>query len=98
MKRLAQKETVYMVGIKGAGMAGLAQILKIRGYNVLGSDTKENFFTDAILKKAGIKYFENFSKKNLPKKISWAVASSAYTNNNPEISELRKRKIRPVPY
>ena len=96
-----QKQTVYLVGIKGAGMAGLAQILKARGFRVSGSDTPEKFFTDAILKQAGIKYFENFSLKNLPKKISWAVASSAYLGrniNNPEINELRKRKIPILPY
>ena len=95
------KETVYMVGIKGAGMTGLAQILKARGFLVSGSDTREKFFTDAILKKAGIKYFENFSAKNLPKKIGWAVVSNAYlgrTINNPEIAELRKRKITILPY
>ena len=95
------KETVYMVGIKGAGMAGLAQILKARGFSVSGSDTREKFFTDVILKKAGIKCFENFSVKNLPKKIDWAVASGAYlgrVKNNPEITELLKRKIPVLPY
>ncbi|MBI2013249.1 MAG: UDP-N-acetylmuramate--L-alanine ligase [Candidatus Colwellbacteria bacterium] len=87
---------VYVVGIKGAGVAGLAQFLKGRGYKISGSDTKEKFFTDALLKKAHIPYREGFSTKNIPHKIDWVLASNAYISKdseNPEIKALRRRKI-----
>lgn len=90
-------KNAYLIGIKGAGMAGLAVILKSRGYSVTGSDIKDSFFTDNILKKAGIKYREGFSAKNLPgKESTWFISSDAYlgrTSDNPEIKALQKRKI-----
>lgn len=96
---IASGNNVYIVGIKGAGVAGLAQILKAKEFNISGSDIKEKFFTDAILKKAGIKYYEGFSKRNISKNIkniNWAISSNAYLGkgvNNPEIEELERRKI-----
>lgn len=86
-----------MIGIKGAGMAGLAQILKNQGYKVTGSDVKDKFFTDNVLKQAGIKYHQKFSTKNLPKsQNAWLISSDAYLaprTDNPEIKKLRKRRM-----
>ena len=99
-KIISSGNNVYIVGIKGAGVAGLAQILQSNGFNVRGSDTHEKFFTDRILKENHIPYKEGFSKSNLPKKIDWVLASNAYLGEpikgqkpNPEIKELRRRKI-----
>jgi len=96
-------KNVYLIGIKGQGMTGLALILKKEGYNVTGSDIREKFSTDKILKKAGIKYYQNFSPKHLPltKKDVWFISSTAYLGHkikNPEVNELRKRKIPITPY
>ncbi len=89
---------IYMVGIKGAAVAGLAQILKHKGYEVTGSDTKERFFTDALLKKAKIKFREGFHPKNIPANVDFVISSNAYlmagTNGqltNPEILAIKKR-------
>lgn len=91
---------VYMVGIKGAAVAALAQILKSKGYNVTGSDTHERFFTDALLKKAKIKFHEGFDAKNIPENIDFVISSNAYLMankdgriTNPEIIEIKKRGI-----
>ena len=76
-------------------MAALAQIFKNEGFEVLGSDTKDKFFTDGILKRAGIKFFEGFSEKNLPKKADLYISSNAYLAGkikNPEILSLRREK------
>ena len=67
---ISSGNNVYVVGIKGAGVAGLAQILKFKGFKVSGSDTHEKFFTDAILKKNKIPFKEGFSLKNLFKAIA----------------------------
>ncbi len=78
-------------------MAGLAVILKNQGYKVSGSDVKDKFFTDGILRRAGIKYHQNFSPKNLPLENDIRfMSSNAYlgrNTKNPEVKELKKRKI-----
>ena len=42
---------VHLVGIKGTGMAALAEILSTRGARITGTDTKEKFYTDAVLQR-----------------------------------------------
>ncbi len=70
----------YLVGIKGVGMTALASILKNLKIEVVGSDTNEKFFTDDVLKKHKIKYYENFNKNNLIKEmpIDVVISSLAY--------------------
>ena len=99
---ISSGKNVYVVGIKGGGVAGLAQILKSKGFKVSGSDTHEKFFTDAILRKNRIPFKEGFSAKNISsliranRRIDWVLASNAYLMEpvkNPEILEVRRRKI-----
>ena len=88
----------YLVGIKGSGVSALACILKNLGIKVVGSDTKEKFFTDEILKKEGIKFYEGFKKENLKKElpVSAVISSVAYFSSNiqnPEIELAKKLNI-----
>lgn len=87
---------VYFVGIKGIGTSALASYFKKTGNEVIGSDTKEKFYSEKILKKYGIKYFEGFDKKNIlkshkEKRIDLVISSAAYYDPkniktaNPEI-------------
>lgn len=68
-----------MIGIKGAGMTALAQVLIARGKRVTGSDTHEVFFTDTILKHFGITVFEGFSPDNIPSDTECIIYSTSYT-------------------
>jgi len=43
-----------MIGIKGVGMAALAEILLANGFSVAGSDSAEQFVTDSALKRLRI--------------------------------------------
>jgi len=61
---LKKYKKIFFVGIKGAGMAALSELLAKNGYLVSGSDVKEKFITDEALKKAGMAVFE-FGEKNL---------------------------------
>jgi UDP-N-acetylmuramate--alanine ligase len=93
----------YLVGIKGSGVSALACILKNLGIKVVGSDTKEKFFTDEILKKEGIKFYEGFKKENLKKElpVSAVISSVAYLSSNiqnPEIELARKLNIPVLTY
>ena len=87
-------KTAYFIGIKGVGMTALAQILHNKGIKVWGSDIKEKFFTDKILKKLKIKYIEGFNANNIPKEVDLVITSVAYLNkNNPEINRVKKLKL-----
>ena len=45
----------HFVGIKGAGMSSLAQIMHDLGHEVQGSDIEKYVFTEVALKNKGIK-------------------------------------------
>jgi UDP-N-acetylmuramate--alanine ligase len=89
---------VHLVGIKGVGMTGLAQILQARGIKVTGSDVTEHFFTDEVLKRQGIKVSQGFSASNVPTNASAVIYSTAYHENNVEIQETKNRGISLVSY
>lgn len=74
---------VYFIGVKGAGLTALAQIFKGFGFRVAGVDVAEKFFTDTVLKKNKISYFENFNPANIEKfKPELVVVSQAYLPND----------------
>jgi UDP-N-acetylmuramate--alanine ligase len=87
---------VHLVGIKGAGMASLALILQAHNVRVTGSDTKEVFFTDAILRKAGIHFFERFSRDNIPADAEAVLFSTAYNKEHNEELQYAYEKNMPV--
>ena len=92
-------QKIYMVGIKGTGMAALAEILAARGALVSGSDVEEEFYTDAILRQAGIPYARGFSVSNLPSQIDLVVHSAAYdAETHPELVELKRRGLPTLRY
>ncbi len=39
---IGQKEIIHFIGIGGIGMSGLAQIMKVMGFKVQGSDLSIN--------------------------------------------------------
>ena len=43
---LGKKETIHFIGIGGIGMSGLAQIMKIMGFKIQGSDLNKNINTE----------------------------------------------------
>jgi UDP-N-acetylmuramate--alanine ligase len=83
-----------MVGIKGTGMAALAELLVARGAILTGSDVPEVFYTDEILAGLGIKAMTPFSAGNLSKDVKLVIHSSAYSaEKNPELAEAKARKL-----
>ena len=83
---------IYLIGIKGTGMASLAIILKKVGYQVTGSDVENEFPTQSQLDKNNIKYLTPFHAKNIATaKPDLIIASTAYGDTNPEIAEAKKK-------
>jgi len=88
---IGNKEIIHFVGIGGIGMSGLAQIMKIMGFKIQGSDISRNKNIDNC-KKIGIKIFIGQNKKNVSK-ATIVVKSSAIKNINVELRESRKKKL-----
>ena len=88
---------VYFIGIKGTGMAALAEFLHNRGVIVSGSDGKEVFYTDSILKELGIPYYETFDAFHINQADytpDLVIYSDAYSfEKNPEMAEARRLGI-----
>jgi UDP-N-acetylmuramate--alanine ligase len=88
---IGNKEIVHFIGIGGIGMSGLAQIMKIMGFNVQGSDLNKNKNTDNC-KKIGIKILNGHSKENISN-ATIIVKSTAIALNNIELKESRNKKL-----
>lgn len=86
---------IFIIGIKGVGMANLALILKKMGKNVSGSDVEEEFITDNWLNKNNIPVTTGFNPHNLPKQTDLVIYSAAHGGGeNVQILEAKKRGIK----
>src|SRR3989344_5575908 len=85
---------IYLVGIKGVGMAALAVYLKERGKNVWGSDVVEEFPTDAILHQNNIKMLKGFHESNIDDDIDLVITTGAHGGlENVEVKTARNKNI-----
>ena len=82
---------IHFVGIGGAGMSGIAEVLRNEGYTVSGSDIAKSKVT-ARLEKLGITVFIGHAKENVHG-ASVVVVSSAVRADNPEIVMAHEQKI-----
>jgi UDP-N-acetylmuramate--alanine ligase len=74
---------IHFVGVGGAGMCGIAEVLLNQGYKITGSDIKASSNTQR-LQGMGAKIFIGHKAQNT-KKADVVVYSSAIKNSNPEI-------------
>jgi UDP-N-acetylmuramate--alanine ligase len=95
---IKEAKKIYMVGIKGVGMTGLAQILQGTGKSVSGSDTAEEFFTQHVLTKLGIPYTEGFRAENVPPDVDAVIYATSYPPEHPERVEALRRDIAQLSY
>ncbi|MFP3979553.1 MULTISPECIES: UDP-N-acetylmuramate--L-alanine ligase [Marinobacter] len=86
---------IHFVGIGGAGMSGIAEVLKNQGYDVSGSDIKQGVVTDR-LKAMGIEIQIGHREENSAK-ADVVVVSSAVASDNPEMVSARSRRVPIVP-
>ena len=87
---------VHFVGIGGIGMSGIAQILLEMGYEVSGSDIRENKNT-TTLKSKGAKIYIGHSPENISEEVQVVVFSSAVREDNPEIMRASQLSIPIIP-
>src|ERR671928_1178838 len=84
-----------MIGIGGAGMSGIAEVLAARGHDVTGSDLKESPYTRR-LREAGITVYIGHAPDQLGD-ADQVVISTAIPKTNPELLEARRRSIPVIP-
>ena len=86
---------IHFVGIGGAGMSGIAEVLLNLGYEVTGSDLAANAATRRLLA-MGSKIVLEHTSQNV-QGADAVVVSSAVRPDNPEIVAARARRIPVVP-
>ncbi len=86
---------IHFVGIGGAGMCGIAEVLMNLGYQVSGSDLKRSAVTDR-LEDFGARVDIGHRAENV-QEADVLVVSSAINTANPEVSAALDRRIPVVP-
>jgi UDP-N-acetylmuramate--alanine ligase len=86
---------VHFVGIGGAGMSGIAEVLATQGYRVSGSDLHASKVT-ARLARLGVAVAIGHAAANVADADA-VVVSTAVANDNPELAAARDRGIPIVP-
>ncbi len=89
---------VHMVGIKGTGMAALAEILVAEKARLTGSDVQDVFYTDAVLRSLGIEALP-FSADNVREGTRLVIHSAAYARGvHPELVAAERLGIPMLTY
>lgn len=82
---------IHFIGIGGAGMSGIAEVLLNQGYEISGSDIRASSVT-ARLENKGARIFIGHSADNVLQ-ADVVVNSSAVQEDNPELADARARRI-----
>jgi len=93
--RMGRIKHIHFVGIGGAGMSGIAEVLSNLGYQVSGSDIHENSVT-RHLAALGVTITIGHDAR-LVKTCDVVVRSTAVDDDNPELVEARRLRIPVVP-
>jgi len=86
---------IHMIGIGGAGMSGIAEVLVNLGYEVSGSDIRPSPVTQR-LEARGIRVYIGHAEANVGS-ANVVVSSSAVNELNPEVVAARAARIPVVP-
>ncbi len=82
---------IYMIGIGGSGMSGIAEVLVNLGYQVAGSDLRASAVTRRLQDK-GVEIHIGHRAENVGA-ADVVVTSSAVGADNPEVSHAREARI-----
>ncbi|HAL38763.1 MAG TPA: UDP-N-acetylmuramate--L-alanine ligase, partial [Polaromonas sp.] len=86
---------IHFIGLGGAGMSGIAEVLHNLGYVISGSDLSDSS-TLQRLARLGIKTFVGHAASNLIL-VDAVVTSTAVQADNPEVLAAREKRIPVVP-
>jgi len=86
---------IHFVGIGGAGMSGIAEVLANQGFEISGSDLSESATTRRLAAQ-GIRISVGHSAQNAAVADA-VVVSTAVREDNPEVVMARQRQVPVVP-
>lgn len=90
-----QVKRIHFIGIGGAGMGGIAEVLMHQGYEITGSDQSDNAMVQR-LRRFGIKIWQGHSAENI-KGADVIVTSSAITDDNCEVLAAKEARLPVIP-
>ena len=86
---------IHFIGVGGAGMSGIAEVLANQGYEVSGSDLNRSHSTDRLQSKGVNVKFVHAAQNVIGCDV--VVVSSAIAEDNPELVEAHDRRLPVVP-
>lgn len=86
---------IYFIGIGGAGMSGIAEVMLNMGYQVSGSDLQSSKVTER-LSDAGATIFQGHNAQQI-EDAHVVVTSTAVSLENPEVQHARELRIPIIP-
>lgn len=94
-REMGRIRCIYMIGIGGSGMGGIAEVLLNLGYEVVGSDLRENAVTRRLAQ-LGATIHIGHEAANVSG-CDVVVKSSAVTEDNPEVRFAHEHRIPVIP-
>ena len=91
LPRMGKVRHIHFVGIGGAGMCGIAEVLLGRGYAVSGSDIVQSAVTERLAKLGAT--ISHGHREQAVDSADVVVATSAVTAANVEVAAARRRDI-----
>jgi UDP-N-acetylmuramate--alanine ligase len=88
---MGRMRRLHFIGVGGAGMSGIAELMANLGYEVQGSDRRESAVTDR-LRRLGVEVFIGHDAANVAD-VDAVVISTAIDPANPEIIAARDARI-----
>jgi UDP-N-acetylmuramate--alanine ligase len=92
---LGRTRRLHFVGVGGAGMSGIAEVLVNLGYAVSGSDARRSDVTDRLAS-IGVQVAIGHDARHIGD-TDVVVVSSAIAATNPELVEARRRHVPVIP-
>ena len=92
---MARIKKIHFVGVGGAGMGGIAEVLLNQGYTISGSDLSDNAVTRRLTS-LGAHIFKGHNAENISG-VDVVVKSTAVSDENVEIIAAQQARIPVVP-
>lgn len=92
---LKDYKNIYMCGIGGISMSGLAEILKYWGFHVSGSDGMQSKMTDHLISK-GINVIIGQKEENVTDEYDLFIYTAAIRKDNPEYMKAESLGIKMI--
>ena len=88
---MSRIKKIHFIGVGGAGMSGIAEVMVNLGYTVSGSDMRDSAVTKRLAS-LGITIMQGHDAKNIGD-ANVVVVSTAVTVDNPEVVAARQLRI-----